>query len=169
MSPKPIPDEGFPARLRKAFGERSNTEIKDILGYKQWSSVTDILAGKYWPEMDKMIRVSEVTGCSLDWLITGKGASEDPLNFLGEEHASVLRSIASEDGIAVDALLKKLVDEGLSGRASEMMSRLGSLDERGRARLRILSELLLDQGELEKPKGRRGRRPPTGSQDSEEG
>lgn len=161
MATKTIPDSDFPARFGKLFPGRTHADITRLLGYKSQSSVRDIFDGKYIPEVDTLIKIVNLTGCSLDWLLFGKSQDyKDPLGVLDEARAAVVRKLASEGGVSVRKTVNEIVDKGMTGRAADLMGRLSELTDKERAQLRVLSELLLDHGTAkpapDKREGRQG-------------
>lgn len=98
-------------RLLKAFagkGITSKSAIAEALGYKSEQSIYKVAAGQQELGYDALIRFSESTGRSIDWLVTGKepeqttdvGAPSDKtLAFLTiQDFAQVLEQLAREVG-----------------------------------------------------------------------
>jgi hypothetical protein len=62
----------FGERLKQAFGGASVEEIRSRLGLQSYNGARNYLLGRV-PEWDKLVRISEITGCSVHWLLTGEG------------------------------------------------------------------------------------------------
>jgi repressor LexA len=62
----------FGRRLREAFVGISNKEIAERLGVSK-SAVTNYVEGRI-PSADMLAKISELTGYSIHWLITGEGS-----------------------------------------------------------------------------------------------
>jgi transcriptional regulator with XRE-family HTH domain len=61
----------FGERLRKAFNDASNAEIARKIGVSE-PAVGNYIKGRI-PDADRLIEISNLTGCSLHWLLTGEG------------------------------------------------------------------------------------------------
>jgi transcriptional regulator with XRE-family HTH domain len=61
----------FGSRLRTAFGGKINIKIADELG------VSEVAVGNYIadrvPTLPLLLKISELTNCSVHWLLTGEG------------------------------------------------------------------------------------------------
>lgn len=62
---------GFVERLIDACGSSKVTEVQDLLGV-QYQTARNYLAGRV-PTAEMLLRISERTSCSIDWLLTGRG------------------------------------------------------------------------------------------------
>jgi Bacteriophage CI repressor helix-turn-helix domain len=76
MSSKRFPsfdqkDSDFGVRLRAAFGDVPNKVISQKLNVGK-STVTSYMQGKI-PTSDKLLDINALTGCDLNWLLTGVG------------------------------------------------------------------------------------------------
>jgi transcriptional regulator with XRE-family HTH domain len=58
-------------RLRK-LNQYNQVEFANLIGVSQ-GSLSDIEAGKSKPAMDTVVSIHEKLGCSIEWLLTGKG------------------------------------------------------------------------------------------------
>jgi hypothetical protein len=107
--------------------------------------MSSILAGQAEMPFEKLIRVAELTKCSLHWLITGEGEeAREPLGFIPETPRRIVRELAQGREVNIEELVSELLTRGLAAELSEKAGRLRDLDERERAELRILSELITD-------------------------
>lgn len=82
----PAHDKSFAYRLRQAIGTQS------VLAFAQKCDISDSLVRKYLsgslPRVDKLVRMAEVAGVSVEWLATGKGpVSETALPRVRDEGA----------------------------------------------------------------------------------
>lgn len=145
-------DSEFGTRLRQAFRGASNVEIGKQIDYSP-SQMTDVMAGRAYPSVDRLLRISELTKCSLHWLLTGAGVEkEDPYEFLGESAAMIVRELAEGREVDVAEMIRNLVERGLAARGAELFSRLPELSEGERRELRVLSDVVVEGGVLESPR-----------------
>ena len=134
----------FGARLKQAFGGATGRDIGKNLGYSD-TQMSSILAGQAEMPFEKLIRVAELTKCSLHWLITGEGEeTREPLGFIPETPRRIVRELAQGREVNAEKLVSELLTRGLAAEPSEKSARLPDLDERARAELRVLSELITD-------------------------
>ncbi len=63
---------GFSERLREAFSDQKNVEIARRLGVSK-SAATNYLENNRVPKLEILFKASELTNCSLHWLLTGQG------------------------------------------------------------------------------------------------
>lgn len=63
--------ESFGERLRKAFSDAKDAEIARKLGISQ-PAVKNYMEGRI-PSADTLVKISELTNCSIHWLVTGFG------------------------------------------------------------------------------------------------
>jgi hypothetical protein len=134
----------FGARLKQAFGGATGRDIGKKLDYSD-SQMSSILAGQAEMPFDKLILVAELTKCSLHWLITGEGGdTAGPLGFIPETPRRIVQELAAGREVDVEQLVGELLTKGLAAELSEKAGRLTSLDEKERAELRVLSELITD-------------------------
>ncbi|HYE72587.1 MAG TPA: helix-turn-helix domain-containing protein [Blastocatellia bacterium] len=61
----------FGARLREAFGNAKNAEIARRLGVSE-PAVKNYMEGRV-PPSDTLVKIADLTNCSLHWLLTGEG------------------------------------------------------------------------------------------------
>ncbi len=134
----------FGARLKQAFGGATGRDIGKQIGYSD-TQMSSILAGQAEIPFDKLILVAEITKCSLDWLLTGKGdESREPLGFIPETPRRIVRELAEGREVDVEQLVGEMLTKGLAAELSDKAGRLPQLNERERAELRVLSELITD-------------------------
>lgn len=62
----------FPTRLQQAIGERSVRSFASDCGLSD-TVVRQYLSGKSEPTRPAIIAIARVSGCSIDWLLTGEG------------------------------------------------------------------------------------------------
>ncbi|NJD39494.1 MAG: helix-turn-helix transcriptional regulator [Geobacter sp.] len=63
---------GFPSRLQQVVGERSVRSFASDCGMSD-TVVRQYLSGKSEPTRPAIIAIARVSGCSIDWLMTGEG------------------------------------------------------------------------------------------------
>lgn len=71
---KSIEESPFGKRLREAFGGGNNTIIAGKLGVSN-SALTNYMRGRV-PDADLLLKISDLTNCSVHWLLTGEGTKE---------------------------------------------------------------------------------------------
>ncbi|HYP29388.1 MAG TPA: helix-turn-helix domain-containing protein [Blastocatellia bacterium] len=64
--------QSFLARLKEAFGGISIEVVAGRLGVKR-QAVYKWGRGETHPDLDRLLQISELTGVSLHWLLTGEG------------------------------------------------------------------------------------------------
>ena len=134
----------FGARLKQAFDGATGRGIGRKLGYSD-TQMSLILAGQAELPFEKLIRVAELTECSLHWLITGEGGeTRERLGFIPETPRRIVQELAQGREVNVEELVNELLTRGLAAELSDKAARLPNLDERERAELRVLSELITD-------------------------
>jgi hypothetical protein len=139
------------ARLKQAFGGATGRDIGRKLGYSG-TQMSSIIAGEAEMAFDKLIRVSELTQCSLHWLLTGEGAERsDKLGFLPKSHRRIVQELATGRSVDVEQLVRDLLTSALAAEGAELIGRFKDLDERQRVELRVLSELITDDGKARPP------------------
>lgn len=62
----------FGARLRLAFKNAKNAEIARQIGVSE-AAIKNYVDGRI-PDAEKLIKIRNLTNCSLDWLLTGEGS-----------------------------------------------------------------------------------------------
>jgi Helix-turn-helix len=89
-------DLGFIGRFVEVCGTGEASEIQRLLNLP-YQTVRNYLGGRL-PNPDKLILISAVTGCSIDWLLTGRGekligerATQDTPVLAGQMEAFVRR------------------------------------------------------------------------------
>lgn len=65
-------DDGFAARFVEACGTHEPAEISRFLGISYQAAKNYLEEGRY-PKAEILIVIAERTGCSIYWLLTGKG------------------------------------------------------------------------------------------------
>jgi hypothetical protein len=99
---------GFGARFKEAFRHERNSVIARKLD-KTDSAIKNYVDGRV-PEAPVLIEISELTGCSIHWLITGKGP----------------KYIQAPDGTVLDEERLKALQEfaDTSARAAELLAQI---------------------------------------------
>jgi transcriptional regulator with XRE-family HTH domain len=139
---KKLKDSPFGARLREAFGGARNTTIAEKIGVTP-STITEYMSGQSYPDIPKLIKISELTKCSIDWLLSGQGeASFDPLQALGNGQRTALEMVAARRKMSPEELLREWVDEGIASRIRELTMHLNRLRPREYDELRALVEVV---------------------------
>jgi len=69
--------DGFAERLNEAFSGRSAYSIEKQTGIAQ-SLVRKYLSGQATPGADKLVLLAQASGCSVDWLATGRESGGRP-------------------------------------------------------------------------------------------
>jgi cellulose biosynthesis protein BcsQ len=83
---KKVPVSEFGKRLKEAFQNVQNKEIARRIGVSD-PAVSGYMTGNF-PAIEKLIEISELTGFTIDWLLTGKG--EKFLKTKGRKFTSIL-------------------------------------------------------------------------------
>jgi transcriptional regulator with XRE-family HTH domain len=99
--------DGFPDRMSRAFGYLKRAEIADKLGVN-YQTLTNWLNGRNEIPVSELVKVANETGCSLNWLLTGKGEI-----FPGGEIKEVLKGLIRE--VIRDERSAALTDEDIGG------------------------------------------------------
>ena len=105
-------------RIREAFNNQPTKEIADRLGLS-YHAVRNYLRGRI-PSGEKLIEISQLTGCSIHWLLTGEGtkridgssSSEIPV-FLDPYIKDKISGLANETGRKVSEQAAELITEAL--------------------------------------------------------
>jgi repressor LexA len=108
-------------RIREAFNNQPTKEIANKLGLS-YHAVRNYLRGRI-PSGVKLIEISQLTGCSIHWLLTGEGekrvagpsASEIPVN-LAPHVKDRLSGLAAQTGREISEQAAELIIEGLISR-----------------------------------------------------
>jgi SOS-response transcriptional repressor LexA len=115
---KIIDKSGFGERLKKAFGNATNTEIAEKIGSSS-SAITNYIKGRI-PELDILDVIAHSTRCSLHWLLTGKGQQRVepslPPVLLENNERKVIEDLAHTTGQTVDQIVRELLIEALDNR-----------------------------------------------------
>lgn len=107
---------GFGERLKLAFDNASNAHIARVLGVAP-SAVTNYMNDRV-PKLALLFKICEAQGCSLDWLLTGKGMIRPAprsalfVNLTDEEHV-IIRERAAWLKIAPEELVAEYIRQGL--------------------------------------------------------
>lgn len=122
VRPKQTFESSFGDRLREAFGGAKNSEIAGRLGISD-ASVSAYMSGGSLPHLENLRKISELTKCSLHWLLTGEGeANLDPLRFLGQSERQIVEKMAADSGKDIEEMVRDLVNDGLIKRVTEMLA-----------------------------------------------
>lgn len=99
------PPNGFAARLRERLSQFGSASALAVAIERSESAVRKWLRGQSEPSVTDLRAVCEITGTSVEWLVTGRGAADD---------TAVLRDPGApygRDAAPLDlALLEKVVD-----------------------------------------------------------
>lgn len=77
---KNLPQKGFKDRLNTLMGKNSVRSFASECGISD-ATIRKYLSGQSLPGIDKIEAIVKYTGCSLEWLVTGKGTLQSaPLN-----------------------------------------------------------------------------------------
>lgn len=96
----------FGVRLRQAFDGLNNAEIARKMG-KSEPAVGNYIGGRV--TLPVIMDVAKLTGCSVDWLLTGEGekfVNEKKMVNLDETFRAVVREIVREEFAAREAKSK---------------------------------------------------------------
>jgi SOS regulatory protein LexA len=112
----------FGKRLLEAFKGKSRTKIAQILQVSP-STMTDYVAGRI-PPGETLLKISEITKCSLDWLLLGKGENNSYSKIEGdyipvyfeEGVGYIIADLAAEQGEDISELVRDLATESLARR-----------------------------------------------------
>lgn len=110
---------GFGSRLKEAFGHATNGVIGRKIGVAE-NTVGFYVRGRI-PDADTLIMIANVTGRSIDWLLTG---TESPARIQIQER-KVFDPIIDRE--AMQGMIREIVREEL--RAPRSVQDLGSVDE----------------------------------------
>jgi phage repressor protein C with HTH and peptisase S24 domain len=72
LSSKKIVKSEIGNRIRSVRGPNAQKEFAKILGFSS-SYLSEVESGKTKSSLELLIRISEITNCSLHWLLTGEG------------------------------------------------------------------------------------------------
>ncbi len=108
-------------RIREAFNNQPTKEIANKLGLS-YHAVRNYLRGRI-PSGEKLIEISQLTGCSIHWLLTGEGekkvvdssSGEIPVN-LAPHVKDRLSGLAAQTGREISEQAAELIIEGLISR-----------------------------------------------------
>jgi transcriptional regulator with XRE-family HTH domain len=106
--------KGFWDRLQEAFETSKAPEIARRLGLEK-QAVYKWRDGSL-PALDTLLAISETTGCSLHWLLTGEGPPKVPLSVVGSSEPP---SVASSLTPLIRAEIRKEIIEVLGLLLSE--------------------------------------------------
>lgn len=138
MTTKKQAGKDFGIRLKEAFGGARGTEIAQKLGISD-ASVSAYLSGDSFPSLDNLKKISELTKCSLHWLLTGEGeASTDPLRSIEPGLRVIVEKLAADEKKPIDEVLARLLTEALVARGSQLFALYPTLRERELDQLRLI-------------------------------
>jgi len=116
---------GFEERLKAAFGTNSVQEIADRLELS-YQAVDHYIKGRRKLSDDLLIRISNLTNCSIHWLLTGVGPKtvlagtqpdEDFIPVYFEEGVeSIIRRLSKAEGVEIFETVRDLATEALAAR-----------------------------------------------------
>lgn len=116
----PVKSE-FGQRLKEAFGNATNGVIGKKIGVAE-NTVGFYVRGRI-PDADVLVKIADVTGCSIDWLLTGKEAATK------EQIIEVPRidPLINRDTFA--DLVREIVREEIRAERASRPQELGTVDE----------------------------------------
>lgn len=97
----------FGKRLKRAFANRSNSEIAKLLKVSD-STITNYINGRV-PSAGKLIEVSRLTNCNLHWLLTGQGNTHLETNEIGKIKTIAVISEKGGAGSTTTAIFLSIV------------------------------------------------------------
>ena len=118
-------DERFRERLKEAFGSDTQTAVGEKLHITQ-GNVSKYLAGSQLPPMDVLVRIAEVYGVSVDWLLglsdrkrpsAGVSYGTAAENLLALERCGAVRLMRSQGELEAelkDPLLSALLNKAMN-------------------------------------------------------
>ncbi len=97
--------DGFGDRLKEAFGGATNAEIAEKMGVSE-GAVGNYARGRV-PDAEKLVKISNITKRSVDWLLTGKNHENSPpkldiINLIEARVRELIKSELSSLEISVD-------------------------------------------------------------------
>jgi hypothetical protein len=117
----PIETENLWNRISLAFidflGTDEPEEIRKALGFKSVQAVYKWRKGDM-PGLDAIIAISDVTGCSIHWLLTAKGSMKT-----GDQ-------VGPNEGVNLDQLKLKAIQDFLVQKATEIAEKRRELEAR---------------------------------------
>lgn len=150
----------FGSRLKEAFKGASVNEIADKLQVS-YNGARNYLLGRV-PSWDKLIEISNITSCSIEWLLTGKGSRDTSVQVnsnsdsvcvqLGTETKNVLEYLADRDAQSIQDKASELLLSAI------VMFILQADPEISVGNVRHLILEMLDQFEDRKPNTQKQRR-----------
>ena len=81
--------ERFRARLRKRSLSTKQTDLAKLLSCSS-TTAWNYLNGAKLPSMEHAIEMAQLLGCSVEWLLTGRGPEEPGINQPADEEESAL-------------------------------------------------------------------------------
>jgi transcriptional regulator with XRE-family HTH domain len=137
----------FSARLKEAFNNAKNVDIAKKLGVGP-SAITNYSREERYPSLDILLKISEVTGYSIQWLLTGEGPKKisprDESKETGEnsicvnfstQEKNIIDTLASDAHQTVEQTIYEIV------RASLILS---GLSGNTAIEINVLRNLMLD-------------------------
>ncbi|MBD0370307.1 MAG: repressor LexA [Pyrinomonadaceae bacterium] len=115
---------GFKTRVLDAFGGISIEQIAELTNINH-HTLGNYLRRKRDIPTEELIKLSKVSGASIDWLLTGEGsryisASVLPVGessvYFGEMEHEIIEDLAEKEGRAFDEQVRELVLESLKAR-----------------------------------------------------
>jgi hypothetical protein len=112
--------EGFGERLHYAAGAGSYQAVAEKLGL-EYAATRRYILDERLPPLHIILKISDVTGCSLHWLLTGRGdwrpktPDGEIMGKLSPAENSAVRKLMSAD-LDLPAIVHTLITEALVGR-----------------------------------------------------
>lgn len=110
-----IEGEGFSERLKAAFGTEKPADIARKLSIT-YQGAKNYLSGRI-PSPETLVEISRSTGCSIDWLLTGRGAK---VVTFGMETGEGSKQLSDDNGKSSQPhLQRRAPDSEVSGGSEE--------------------------------------------------
>ncbi len=98
----------FARRFKEAFNHASNAEIARRLGVTDMT-VKPYADGDRLPVGELLLWISLKSGCSVDWLLTGKGTRRiETNNIFSEDEEARINHLAAESGRSFNEMVRVL-------------------------------------------------------------
>jgi len=110
-----VNSEGIGSRIREIRGERTQKVFGQFIGATQ-SYISDLERGKSLPSVSFLARLSEISGRSYDWILTGKEALDVPTIPPLEEEKPPPFAVVKIDYTHIQGLINMLHDADPPGK-----------------------------------------------------